>query len=224
MIPLALIALAYLLGSIPSGLLIARAYGIDIRSVGSGNIGATNVGRVLGRKGWIMTFAADLAKGLLGTLAAGWVRGLLAPGPITPPEAALWVGAMAAAILGHMHSPWLRFTGGKGVAVGLGAALGVFPHLTFAALAGAIVYVLVVRTWRYASLASMVAACSVPAWAALTPVVRGRPWAESAPFAIAAALVAGLVVLKHRANIARLRAGTEPRVGQHLSAPPAART
>jgi acyl-phosphate glycerol 3-phosphate acyltransferase len=135
---LSLLILSFLSGSIPFGLLIARARGVDIRRHGSGNIGATNVWRVLGRGPGLLCFALDVLKGLAPTLGAAWTTGLLGPralpGPIDARSAWLWLVVMALAILGHMFSPWVGFRGGKGVATGLGALLGVWPFLTAPAL------------------------------------------------------------------------------------------
>ena len=130
--PWLFIPAAFLCGSIPFGMLIARARGIDIRAHGSGNIGATNVGRVLGRTWGVAVFALDVCKGLAPVLVAGAALGTL--GHIAAPARDAWLvlATAAAAILGHVFCPWLRFKGGKGVATSLGALAGVFPVLTIA--------------------------------------------------------------------------------------------
>ena len=120
---------AYLLGSVPFGMLIAAAHGIDLRKVGSGNIGATNLSRALGRRWAYVCFVLDLAKGLLPTLAAGiWLDGIAGANGLL---AQLAVGC--AAITGHVFPVYLRFKGGKGVATSFGVALGLWPYYTICA-------------------------------------------------------------------------------------------
>ena len=160
---LILISLAFVCGSVPFGLLIARARGIDIRKHGSGNIGATNVWRVMGRGPGLLCFVLDVLKGLVPVLIAGWWMGLLGGHQIAPRQAWLWLAVMAAPILGHMFTPFAGFKGGKGVATGLGAMLGLYPYLTFPALGVFAVWIAAAAVWRYVSLASCVAALSLPA-------------------------------------------------------------
>ena len=181
---------AYLLGSIPTGLLLSKAAGVDIRTTGSGNIGATNVYRTLGRGVGIMTLVGDCLKGLLPVVAARYLG-----------FADLWVGAVGlAAFLGHVYTVFLGFKGGKGVATALGVFLGVSPYAVLIAL---IIFIGVVATSRYISLGSITAA-------ALMPVVVA--FIERKPLIVGmAALIAALVIWKHRENIQRLRAGTENR-------------
>lgn len=218
-----LLLLAFLAGSIPFGLLIARARGVDIRKHGSGNIGATNVWRVLGRGPGLLCFALDVLKGLLPALGAGWWMGLLTagptPGPIDARDAWLWLGVMAMAMFGHMYSPWVNFRGGKGVATGLGAMLGLWPFLTVPALVGLVVWAAVAKATRYVSLASCAAAATLPlmvfAWAQ-AGTAPGAAW----PFGAATAALGALVIFKHRANIRRLLAGTENRMGHRAPAKP----
>ncbi|WP_198419559.1 glycerol-3-phosphate 1-O-acyltransferase PlsY [Geomonas oryzae] len=179
---------AYLLGSVPTGLLLARSMGINIRECGSGNIGATNVYRTAGKKLGIMTLLGDCLKGLIPVLAAK-ALGL-------PP---VWVaGVGLAAFLGHVYTVFLRFKGGKGVATALGVLLGTAP---LAVLLGILVFAAVLYKWRYVSLASISAAAVIPvlAWATCaTREVTGMAF-----------VIAVIVILKHHENIARLRAGTE---------------
>ncbi|MEK6702036.1 MAG: glycerol-3-phosphate 1-O-acyltransferase PlsY [Planctomycetota bacterium] len=217
------ILLAFLAGSIPSGLLIARARGIDIRKHGSGNIGATNVGRVLGPKAWLQCFSADLLKGFVPTLTAGMLAGLAGRIHMPLDQAMWWLGVMFAPILGHMFCPWLRFKGGKGVATGLGSVLGVFPALTIPGAVAFTVFVCVLAAKRYVSLASIVGACTLPVTTlALFTISNRQHWllegtdVDSAgpwPFVGLTGIVAILVVVKHRANLARILAGTEPKLG-----------
>jgi acyl phosphate:glycerol-3-phosphate acyltransferase len=218
----AFIALAFLAGSIPFGLIIGRARGIDIRQHGSKNIGATNVGRVLGTKLGLLCFALDVAKGLLPTLAAGLAAGLVRPTlldlPIDERVAWLWLTVMAASVLGHTYSPWVRFKGGKGVATGLGGMLGVFPYLAIPALLAFALWTIVLKLSRYVSLASIVAAAALPllvlAWAVVSRArLRESNPGSLIPFYVVSALLAFLVIWRHRANISRLLAGTENKIG-----------
>jgi glycerol-3-phosphate acyltransferase PlsY len=217
MLPLIIIA-AFLAGSTPFGLLIARAKGVDIRKHGSGNIGATNVGRVLGRRFFFLCFALDLLKGLLPTLAMGAALGALGAFTMSMHDAAWWLGAAVASILGHVFCPWLGFKGGKGVATGLGALLGVFPLLSVAGGVATVVWILAMLLWRYVSLASIIAAITLAptiglAWWLASRQRTGHTTPEPAMllFVGIGALLTLLVVWTHRANIGRLRAGTELR-------------
>ncbi len=186
------IAAAYLLGSIPFGLLLARASGIDLRQVGSGNIGATNVLRT-GNKGLAAaTLLLDAGKGF----AAVWLS--RAWGDLETASAMLGF----AAFIGHLFPVWLGFKGGKGVATLLGVALALDPLL---ALAFGIVWLGVAATMRYSSLAGMLGAIAVPLTAGFLKEPGYSAW-------LAAMVV--LLLWKHRENIARLRAGTESRIGQ----------
>jgi glycerol-3-phosphate acyltransferase PlsY len=190
---------AYLIGAVPIGWLVARAFGVsDIRRHGSGTIGATNVLRTLGRLPAIVTLLGDVLKGYVAVaLAARFAQG-------DPVAVAL---ATVAAVVGNCWSVFLGFRGGKGVATGLGALLPLVPWATLAALP---VFVAVVATSRFVSLASLAGALCVPLGAALL----GYPRAS----VIAALAVALIVVGRHHANIARLRAGTESRLGQKSTA------
>lgn len=190
MTPAIAIVLAYLLGSIPSGYLVGRIRGVDIRTVGSKNVGATNVFRTLGKGIGVAVMAADIAKGAAAVLVADAIAGQ----PWT-------IFAAAAAIIGHVWPVWLRFRGGKGVAVGAGAAAALTP-LPFAALF--VVWVLIVLGTRYVSVASIVCA------AAYAPLVWafGGSW----ELIVYAAIASAAVIWLHRKNIARLAAGTELRL------------
>jgi len=219
------IAIAFLCGSIPSGYLIGRAHGIDIRTKGSGNIGATNVGRVLGSRAWLLCFGADFLKGFVPTLAVGWYAGFVGRLAIDPADAILWLVVMATPMLGHIYCPWLGFKGGKGVATGLGCVLAVAPVLSVPGAMAFVVFALALSVWRYVSLGSILAASTLPlstlavfllASRTRFLVGAGEPaptMQHSIPFVVITALIAALVVVKHRTNIARLRAGTEPKVG-----------
>ena len=187
------LALAYLLGSIPFSFLVARFFGVpDVREVGSGNVGATNVMRSAGKPAGILAFALDASKGAIAALAAQ----RLASGPILPPLAA------AAAVLGHMFPVWLGFRGGKGVATGAGAFLPLAPLATAVAISA---FVLTALATRYVSLGSVVGTLTLAAAAFLTGAHPAVAWS--------ATVIGALVVFKHRANLERIVRGTESRVG-----------
>ena len=207
-------AAGFVCGSVPFGLLIARRHGIDIRAHGSGNIGATNVWRVLGPRAGALCFALDVLKGLIPTLSAGWAAGLL--GDWRPDQALLWLWqlAMIAPVLGHMFSPFVGFKGGKGVATGLGALLGVYPAMTAAGLGALAVWIVSVKLTRYVGVSSVLAAASLPVWTLLAGRVLAEGGARVAPCVCVGVLLAALVVYKHRGNLRRTLAGTEPRVGR----------
>jgi acyl phosphate:glycerol-3-phosphate acyltransferase len=190
------LVLGYLLGSIPFGLLLTKAAGLgDIRSIGSGNIGATNVLRT-GRKGLAAaTLLLDALKGLVAVLLA---RALVGP------EAALAAGG--GAVLGHMFPVWLSFKGGKGGATVLGVFLGLSWPIV---IVGVVVWLLILTTLRYSSLATLLATAlaAASAW-----------WLSPRPVAVLAALLVVLVWAKHHENIRRLLAGTESKIGQRAQA------
>lgn len=183
------IAVGYLVGSIPFGLIIARARGVDLRSSGSGNIGATNVWRVVGRKEGAAALAGDFAKGLLPVVAAlRWA---------SPTVAGL---AGLASIAGHTYPLFAGFKGGKGVATALGAFSGLLPLPTLLAAA---TWLVCLGLWRYVSLSSMIAALTFPVWAGIL---------HAPPFLVGlGALAAALVVWRHRTNLERLVLGSEPK-------------
>jgi glycerol-3-phosphate acyltransferase PlsY len=191
---LALVA-AYILGSIPFSFVVARAFGVeDVRQVGSGNVGATNVLRSAGKAAGGLALLLDAAKGAAATALAAW----LVPDP--PVVAAI---AALAAVVGHMHPPWLGFRGGKGVATGLGAFAVILPA---AALGAAVLFLITAAATRYVSLGSIVGAAGL---AALAFVFGG-----SVSVAWVATLTTALVVLRHRSNIERLWRGSERRAGE----------
>jgi len=227
---------AYLLGSVPFGLLIGRANGIDIREHGSGNIGASNLGRVLGKRFFFLCFSLDLSKGLAPTLLAGSMMGTLGRFSIESHDAWGWLLVMVCAVSGHLFSPWLGFRGGKGVATALGALLGMFPAMTAPGAGALVVFIVVLALWRYISLASCMAAITLPFWTwfifsqlQTREMIRWRDhpqWANlptdelqmavpyaGTPFVIVATVLAGLVIFKHRSNLSRLMHGTEPTIG-----------
>jgi len=190
---------AYLIGAIPIGFVIARAFGIaDIRRHGSGAIGATNVLRTAGKTPAILTLVGDVAKGAVAVSVGGYVAGVTPAGPAL---------AAVAAVVGNCWSVFLGFRGGKGVATGLGAMLRLVP---WAIVPAAIVFVAVVATTRYVSLGSLLGAVGVP----VVALVLGYPGVSVA----AAGVVALVIVARHHENITRLLSGTENRVGRRAKA------
>ncbi|HJR60241.1 MAG TPA: glycerol-3-phosphate 1-O-acyltransferase PlsY [Vicinamibacterales bacterium] len=186
------ILLGYLAGSVPFAFLLARRRGIDVRVAGSGNVGAANVVRTTGAWRGVIVMALDMAKGM----AAVAIAHLLTSGT------ALIALSGAAAIVGHIYPVWLRFHGGKGVAV----AAGVFTMLSpVAAATAAVLFLLIAWATRYVSLASIAATIALPpaAW------ILGSPL----PVVLVAGGAAVLILFRHRANWYRLRTGTERRVG-----------
>ena len=193
---------SYLLGSIPFGFLVAKAHGVDIRSKGSGNIGATNVFRTLGKGPGILTFALDFAKGLVSALVvAGAADRLL--GPVGGNLPCLRLVCGAGALVGHSFPLFLGFRGGKGVATGVGLVMGISPAT---ALVGLGVWLVVFLASRYVSLASIAAAAAVAvaAWTVMTPDPR-----RIVPAVLTVLCV--LVVARHHSNVGRLLHGTENR-------------
>jgi len=195
--------LAYMLGSVPTGFLVARSKGVDIRSLGSGNIGATNVFRILGKPAGIFVLAMDALKGWLAVvLGVRAVVGILRPdaGQSTHEYHAL-IAALCA-VLGHNYTCWLRFKGGKGIATSAGVLLALVP-LSLAIILS--VWIIVFALTRYVSLASISASIALPFAAWLTR--------ESTTMVAVTGALGALAVYKHRTNIQRLLQGTEPRIG-----------
>ena len=221
------VAASFAAGSIPFGPIVARARGVDLRTVGSGNIGATNVGRALGWKWGVLVYALDAAKGAAPALAAGAWAGVLGKAPDEVARADMWWWLMLpiAAVMGHMFSPFVGFRGGKGVATGSGAMLAVYPVLTGPLVIAIGLWALLLAVTRYMSIASMAAAVSIPLTITAIAVLRSGagtadgelPIAHSLPAIAVTSAVALLVVLKHRPNIERLLAGTENRLGSGKS-------
>ncbi len=192
-----IVLLAYGLGSIPFGFLVARVRaGRDIRTAGSGNIGAANVTRIVGTGAGVLTLLLDAAKGYLAVwIAAG----------ATSENISWMVGAALAAIVGHMFPVWLGFRGGRGVATGVGVFL---PICWPAVLAALVIWAVVLVLWRYVSLGSIVAAASLPLLMYLLYAPRHAP---PRVVSVSTTLAAVLIIMKHRPNIERLIAGTETR-------------
>jgi len=197
------VAGAYLAGSIPFGYWAGKLKGIDIRQHGSGNIGATNVIRVLGKGIGIPVFILDMLKGFLPTLLAQ--QDLPAFGASTELATLIAVCCAAASVLGHNFTPWLGFKGGKGVATSAGALLGLAP---WALLAGMVMWLLVFKVSRYVALASIMAAIFIPLTMAIM-MASAHQW-NGILLGLGVALCL-MVIIRHRSNISRLMAGTENR-------------
>jgi glycerol-3-phosphate acyltransferase PlsY len=188
---------SYLLGAVPFGLLLSKVFaGKDVREHGSGNIGATNVSRVVGPTAGILTLALDTCKGA----AAVWLGGRL-----TDHAAAPMMFAGLAALLGHCFPVWLKLKGGKGVATALGVFLVLCP---LAAVAAFILFLLVVFFWRYVSLGSLSAAAAMPL---LIYFLWAPGHAPPPAVTLGAIFAAALIFYKHDANMQRLVDGTEPK-------------
>jgi glycerol-3-phosphate acyltransferase PlsY len=196
MIDIALVVSSYLLGSVPSGYILGSMAGVDVRKVGSGNVGATNVARVLGKGRGVLTLIADAAKGWLAVFAAQQLE-------MSLPTITLAGGA---AFLGHLYSVFLRFEGGKGVATAFGVFLALAPVATSVSLA---VFALVFAASRLVSLGSIAAAVTAP----VSCWIMGYP-----PLVTAlVGFIAVMITWRHRGNIQRLLAGTEPKFGSSNS-------
>jgi len=196
-LPIILALGGYLMGSIPFGIVVSKCLGApDPRTVGSRNIGFTNVLRVSGKKAGILTLLGDMGKGWL----VGWLAAYL-----IEPEA--WMlGVALSPILGHLFSIYLGFQGGKGVATAIGAVGGVAPSVGLGLI---LIWLLTAALWRYSSGAALAAFCSLPILAALA--------GESASFMAFAGIVSCLILSRHTGNMARLWQGTEPKIGQSTS-------
>ncbi len=196
-------AAAYLLGSIPTGYVLMRLFrGLDIRSIGSGNIGATNVLRSGGKGLGAITFLLDMLKGSAAVWVGGWLGQLLMPG--APLRDAQAIAALFA-ILGHMFTFWLHFQGGKGVATGFGVFLVASP---WAALAAIAVFAAVFALTRYVSVGSIIGALAFLVFAWFIP-----PGPRPPVFYAVECIIALLIIAKHHLNIRRLLSGTESRFG-----------
>ncbi len=192
-LPALLVTAGYLLGSVPCGVLVAKALGtVDPREAGSRNIGFTNVLRVAGKQAGFLTLAGDVGK--------GWVVAWLGTRLL---ENEVWVLLVALSpVIGHLYPVFLRFRGGKGVATAMGAVTGVAPLL---GLALAVVWLVTAAVWRYSSGAAVAAFTGLP----ILGVVSGESWRVLAFLVV----VSGLVLWRHEENVGRLLSGTEPKMG-----------
>ncbi len=207
---------AYLVGSIPVGLIVSRLKGVDIRRHGSGNPGATNVGRVLGRKWGLMVFVIDVLKGALSTIGAGLLHTMLSDAPDQSDPVSrdfILIGAGLCCVVGNLAPVFAGFKGGKGVATSLGVVLGIYPYLTLPALAAFFVWAIVVKLSGYISLGSIIAALSLPLTFVGFAGLSDWTLADHYPILGMTLIMVVLVFVRHRANIKRLLSGTENRIG-----------
>jgi glycerol-3-phosphate acyltransferase PlsY len=206
---------AYLLGSVPFGIIIVKAHGKDLRKIGSGNIGATNVSRALGRKWAYFCFLLDVLKGFVPTVGI-----LLIVQPMSVPSHFdrvlmlwLWLAVGCSAILGHVFPIYLRFRGGKGVSTSFGVALGLWPYYSFCAVVSLVVWIAVVYIWRYVSLASIAASIAfLLTLVSAIIAIPGWDFADLWPLLVIATAIPLMVIIRHRENIGRIRAGTEGKI------------
>jgi glycerol-3-phosphate acyltransferase PlsY len=206
-----LIILAYLLGSIPFSLIIAKSHGKDLRKIGSGNLGSTNLARAAGKKWAYVCFALDVSKGFFPMLTASNI--VSSPPQIS--ELLLTLAVGIAAVLGHIFPIYLKFKGGKGAATSLGVALGLWPYYTICAVIAFAAWIVFVLVFRYVSLASMAGAVSF----LITLIILIsllEPWKFSQlwPLLIAAAGIMIMIIIRHRSNIKRILDGTEGKIFQ----------
>lgn len=215
------ILVSYVFGSIPFGVLLGAIRGVDIRAHGSKNIGATNVGRVLGKPLGILCFFLDFLKGAIPVATIGMITGVLGKPilAIEQTELWLWLAVAMASVLGHMFSIFLKLRGGKGVATGFGAMVAMWPVLTLPALGALVVWFAVIKIVRIMSVASMCGVVAVPIGFALTLIPPsgediGPRLQHGVPGLIVTTALALLVIWRHRSNIKRLMSGDEPHVGE----------
>lgn len=194
---------SYLLGSIPSGFIMGKIRGVDLRKEGSGNIGATNALRVLGKKWGYIVFAADIIKGWAGVMSAFLVAIVLG----LPEQQIIFFGILGAcfSVVGHIFPVWLGFKGGKGIATSGGVMLALFPIWVF--IAGLAIWLLLFFVTRYVSIASIAAALMLPTSSAVLTLFGMCDWYRTG----IALILCILAIFKHKENIQRLLAGTEKR-------------
>ncbi len=208
LLSLTLILGSYLVGAIPFGLILGWSRGIDIRQHGSRNIGATNAGRVLGRRWGILCLALDILKGLIPTVLSGY---LLAANGLNATDLLTWIAVAAAAVLGHTFPVYLGFRGGKGVATTIGVSLGIYPYFTVPMIAALLSYAAARRLSGFVSLGSVVMAIVFPAASAVYLLIAGLSLREYWPLPASAAALGLLILIRHRENIVRLLRGQELR-------------
>jgi len=206
------VVIAYLVGAVPFGFLIGKARGVDIRTVGSGNIGATNLGRTLGRAWGLCCFLLDVVKGAAPVLAAGAWFGWLGRDDLSAGAVGQWLAIAVAAMVGHIFPVYLKFKGGKGVATGFGVMLGFWPMLTLPAVGALLTWLIFAGAVRYVSVASVAAACVLPGYFLLAAAVNGWPLDRFWPLVLVTGLMALLVAARHAGNLRRLAEGRESRL------------
>jgi glycerol-3-phosphate acyltransferase PlsY len=207
-----LIIASYLIGSISFALVIAKAHGIDLRKVGSGNLGATNLARACGKKWAYICFFLDMLKGFAPTLSAKFI---IISAQTDAFSLFLWMVIGAAAILGHVFPFYLGFKGGKGVSTSFGVVLGIWPYYTIPGIIAFFIWAIVVLIFKYISLGAVVTAAVYPfTMIALTASLKNWYFSDLWPLIVAAVVLCSLVIFLHRQNISRLLAGTEHKVLQ----------
>lgn len=204
----------YFVGGVPFGVLIAKAKGVNIREQGSKNIGATNVGRVLGKPLGVFCFLLDVLKGALPVLIVGIIAKTFGASleSIPTTQLLLWIAVAFAALLGHMYSPYLSFGGGKGVATTFGGMVAMWPLLTFPVIVAFVTWLLTVKVTKMISFASLVAAATL-FLATLIYVLLASSPSHAWPLLLATLLIASMVFWKHRSNIGRIIRHEEPKIG-----------
>jgi glycerol-3-phosphate acyltransferase PlsY len=207
---------AYLLGSIPFGLMVSRLKGVDIRKHGSGNLGATNVGRGLGRRWGILVLLLDAMKGATSSIGTSvflnhenFVSGSLDP----TTRDLIWLGTGVCCVIGSIAPVYLRFRGGKGVAATLGVILGIYPYLTLPAVVSITLWAMVLGITRYVSLSSIIAVAILPLAFLVFSWRENWPLNQHYPLLCLTVAMTFVIVFRHRGNIRRLLAGTENKVG-----------
>lgn len=208
---------AYLMGTIPFGLIVSKLKGVDIRKQGSGNYGATNVGRVIGRPWGLLVLVLDISKAVTTMLVARWAcerYHLPFANPTVTAIDAVLLGAGACCVLGNTAPFYLGFKGGKGVATSLGVILGIWPLLTIAGLLAFAVWAVVTKASGYVSLGSIAAAVSLPPLFCGVAWWRGDDIGRHWPLLALTIILAIVILIRHRTNISRLLAGTENRKGK----------
>lgn len=206
--------IGYLCGSVSFAWIIGKARGVDLMKEGSRNLGATNVGRVLGAKWGYLCFFLDFFKGFAPVLIAGLVMGWVGHDDLTIEQSWRWLSVGLAAMLGHMFPFWLRFHGGKGVATGLGVLIAYWPIVTIPAAAAFALWLILVGITRYISVGSIAASIALPLMVLGYSYWQGTSLKAAAPFLLTAILMGAMVVLRHQGNIKRLREGTESKIWQ----------
>jgi glycerol-3-phosphate acyltransferase PlsY len=220
-----LAGVAYFIGSIPFGLIVGKLKGIDVREHGSKNIGATNVGRLLGKRYFFLVTLLDALKSMLPLIAASVVMAGVPEHERYPLLYAVWIGVGVSAMLGHIFSIFLGFRGGKGVATSAGIVLGLWPYYTIAGVLTISLFILIVYITRYISVGSILASAMFPVFYILLGLSRGWPvFGTQWPLLAMAVGVALLILIRHRDNLKRLRAGTEKKFGQRVTTTPPADT
>jgi len=201
-----------MVGSISFAMLIAKMHGIDLRKVGSGNLGATNLSRACGKKWAYFCFVLDFLKGFLPVVAANKLAISNSP---SPSELCIWLAVGIAAILGHIFPVYLKFKGGKGVATSFGVVLGIWPYYAIAGIIAFLIWAAAVLIWRYISLASVIAAAAFPlVLITLTALIKSWHFTNLWPLIAAAVVLCSLVIFLHRSNLKRIAEGNEHKVLQ----------